>query len=671
MAIPNIPTSLPSKGSKTSNPPEVGRPVSIVDPQSQPKFVNEDSNLPAETTSYSFPLPAIDDTPAQEDRRPTLIVGESSSARELRAMIDQTAYLDSKVLITGETGTGKELVARELHINSLRSNEPFIPVNCAAIPKDLIDAELFGHEKGAFTGATAKRIGRFEAANGGTIFLDEIGELPIELQAKLDRVVENGTIERLGGGKEIKVNVRVIAATNIDLKAALKDKKFSLSLYYRLNVLPIHLPPLRERKEDISELVKHFLNKYKNFVPGKKVNAISPGAIEKLSSHNWPGNIRELENVIRRAIIFANDAVIQRDDIAITEQDAEVKSREKIHEIALSDVSVIIYGETGVGKERVANEIVKLSSRSDKPFEVINCATLEKSLAESKLFGHEKNSFTGACEAHKGKLELADGGTVFLDELAELEPSVQTKLLRFLQEGEIVPVGANVPKKVNVRIIAATNASLEKAVKEGRFREDLYHRLNVVPIKVASLRDRKERIPELAEELLNEIIPKVCPGKEIKGFSPEALVKLQEYSYPGNIRELRNMIERAIIFTKDGQQIQEEDIKFLSFNLPIEKELNLNNENCPVDVKYKRELENQIGKGKNINSDEIKLLNIKLKIVQIILSSGKKPSESKIAEAVGMNRNTVSNIVRRCEYESTKALIEQLVNEINQGNKIN
>ncbi len=671
MVVPDITTSLPSiKGNKASDKSEA-LPVSVVDPQSQVKSVNEGSNLPAGNTSYLFPLPVIDDTPIPEDKRPTLIVGESLSARELREMIDRIAYLDSKVLITGETGTGKELVAREIHINSLRSNEPFIPVNCAAIPEGMIDSELFGHEKGAFTGATARRIGRFEAANGGTIFLDEIGELPRELQEKLNRIIESGTFERVGGGKEVKVNVRIIAATNIDIEAALKDKKFSQSLYYRLNVLPIHLPPLRDRKEDIPELVKHFLDKYKNLVPGKKVKAISPSAIEKLNSHNWPGNIRELENVIRRAIIFADDEVIQRDNIAITEQEARAKSGEKIKEIALSDVSVIINGETGVGKERVANELVKLSSRSAKPFEVINCATLGKGLAESKLFGHEKNSFTGACEAHKGKLEMADGGTVFLDELAELDPSVQTKLLRFLQEGEVVPVGISVPRKVNVRIITATNVNLERAVKEGRFREDLYHRLNVISINVSPLRERKEMIPELALELLDEIIPKVCPGKEIKGFSPEALIKLQQYSYPGNIRELKNIIERAVIFVPGGNQIQEKDLQFLALGLEPEESSGeiLNYDRHPVYLKYKSELTKQLDEGKRPSSSEVKLLNIKLKIIHLALTIEGKLSETLISNECDVSRSTLSRLIQQGGYDSTKDLINQLISEIKQSGK--
>jgi formate hydrogenlyase transcriptional activator len=217
--------------------------------------------------------------------------------------IEQVASTDATVLILGESGTGKELVARAIHNISNRSKRALVKVNCATLPANLIESELFGHEKGAFTGALERKIGRFELADGGTIFLDEIGELPVELQSKLLRVLQEGEFERLGNPKTMKVNVRVIAATNRHLQAAIEKKEFREDLYYRLNVFPIHCPPLRERKEDIPLLVKHFLKKHEGKM-GKKITNVGTKVIEALMSYNWPGNIRELENLIERAMIL-------------------------------------------------------------------------------------------------------------------------------------------------------------------------------------------------------------------------------------------------------------------------------------------------------------------------------------------------------------------------------
>ncbi|MEJ2616043.1 MAG: sigma 54-interacting transcriptional regulator [Ignavibacteriaceae bacterium] len=232
------------------------------------------------------------------------IISTSESFKKILYKVEQVSSTDAIVLILGESGTGKELLARAIHSLSSRKNKPLIKVNCAALPAYLIESELFGHEKGAFTGAYAKKIGRFELANEGTIFLDEIGELPLELQAKLLRVLQEGEFERLGGTIPIHVDVRVIAATNRDLENALKEGTFREDLYYRLNVFPIKIPPLRERKEDIPVLVNHFINKHCKKI-GKKIESISPKLMKNLINYDWPGNVRELENVIERAIIVS------------------------------------------------------------------------------------------------------------------------------------------------------------------------------------------------------------------------------------------------------------------------------------------------------------------------------------------------------------------------------
>jgi transcriptional regulator with GAF, ATPase, and Fis domain len=213
----------------------------------------------------------------------------------------------------GESGTGKELIARAIHNISNRSKHPLVKVNCATLPANLIESELFGHEKGAFTGAIDKKIGRFELADGGTIFLDEIGELPVELQAKLLRVLQEGEFERVGNSKTMKVNVRVIAATNRNLGQAIEKKEFREDLYYRLNVFPISCPPLRERKDDIPLLVKHFCQKHEGKI-GKKVTTASPAVMDALMAYDWPGNIRELENIIERALILSNNDELEYGD---------------------------------------------------------------------------------------------------------------------------------------------------------------------------------------------------------------------------------------------------------------------------------------------------------------------------------------------------------------------
>lgn len=233
------------------------------------------------------------------------IVGASANLRDALARVVKVAPTDSTVLITGETGTGKELIARAIHKRSSRSGKPFISVNCAAIPKDLIASELFGHEKGAFTGALQRRIGRFEQAEGGTIFLDEIGELPAETQVALLRVLQEREFDRLGGTHPIHANVRVIAATHRDMQAAIANGSFRSDLFYRINVFPVEVPPLRERREDIQLLVEYFIDRFSRKAV-KKITRISKRSLEKLKAYSWPGNIRELQNVIERSVILCD-----------------------------------------------------------------------------------------------------------------------------------------------------------------------------------------------------------------------------------------------------------------------------------------------------------------------------------------------------------------------------
>jgi PAS domain S-box-containing protein len=241
------------------------------------------------------------------------IVGTSPALKSVLSRISKVAPSDSTVLITGETGTGKELVARAIHRRSDRASRPFVSVNCAAIPRDLVATELFGHEKGAFTGATQQRLGRFELANGGTIFLDEVGELPSETQIALLRVLQEHEFERIGGTRRIHADVRVIAATNRDLQAATSAGSFRSDLFYRLHVFPIETPSLRERREDIPLLVEYFIDRYARKA-GKKIKGVNKKTVELLQSYPWPGNIRELQNVIERSVILCETEIFSIDE---------------------------------------------------------------------------------------------------------------------------------------------------------------------------------------------------------------------------------------------------------------------------------------------------------------------------------------------------------------------
>jgi transcriptional regulator with GAF, ATPase, and Fis domain len=238
------------------------------------------------------------------------MVGSSRALSELRDMVFQVAKSDATILITGESGTGKELVANLIRESSNRSNKPFLKINCNTINDSLLESDLFGHEKGAFTGADVKRKGKFEVVDGGTIFLDEIGELPLELQCKLLRVIQDGEFERLGSPRTIKCDVRIIAATNRNLKEEVKSGKFREDLYYRINVFPITMPALKQRKEDIPLLVKHFMTKFNKKI-GRKIDTVSEETLKTLQEYNWPGNVRELESVIERAVITTQGSTLK------------------------------------------------------------------------------------------------------------------------------------------------------------------------------------------------------------------------------------------------------------------------------------------------------------------------------------------------------------------------
>jgi DNA-binding NtrC family response regulator len=253
------------------------------------------------------------------------VVGQSEALRRVLRAVDTVAPTDSTVLIGGETGTGKELIAHAIHNLSPRRSRPFVKLNCAAIPSALLESELFGHEKGAFTGAIARRMGRFELANGGTLFLDEIGDIPLELQPKLLRVLQEQEFERVGGTQTLRVGVRLVAATNLDLAKMVAEKRFRSDLYYRLNVFPIVIPALRDRREDIPILVRHFIQKHAHRMK-RRIQTIAPSALKAMTEYDWPGNVRELANVIERAIITARAGELSFDLPAATEREDTARS---------------------------------------------------------------------------------------------------------------------------------------------------------------------------------------------------------------------------------------------------------------------------------------------------------------------------------------------------------
>src|SRR5580698_6782256 len=294
-------------------------------------------------------LRGADATPASSGQGARFgIIGSSQGILDLYAILERVADTPTTALITGESGTGKELVARALHEHSSRKDKPFIKVNCAAIPKELIESELFCYERGAFTGAVASKPGRFELANGGTLFLDEIGEIPVEMQVKLLRVLQESEFERVGGIKTIRVDVRLVAATNRELKKLIGGGHFREDLFYRLNVVPFRLPALRERTGDIPLLVEHFLAKFNDRLR-KKVEGVEPDATDVLVKYAWPGNIRELENVIERAVLFCDATTLHAADLP-----PDVRGIPAIANVPLpeADLQVALAGEGGL-KEHV------------------------------------------------------------------------------------------------------------------------------------------------------------------------------------------------------------------------------------------------------------------------------------------------------------------------------
>jgi len=313
------------------------------------------------------------------------IIGKSTKITEVAQLVQKVAPAKTTVLLLGESGTGKELFARAIHNLSQRRNYPFVPINCAAIPKNLLESELFGHEKGSFTGADAKKLGKFELADRGTIFLDEIGDMDLTLQSKLLRAIEESEIERIGGVRTVKVDVRIIAASNRDLEKAVEDKGFREDLYYRLNVFPIEIPPLRERREDIPLLVEYFINKYRLELKTTQKD-ISKDALNILMNYRWKGNVRELENTIERALILCDGDIISPEHIVLTQRPVAESATQLLSEGTLEDVAkrALKIAET----ESIVEALRKTRGNKSKAAEILR-VSYKTLLTKIKEYGIE------------------------------------------------------------------------------------------------------------------------------------------------------------------------------------------------------------------------------------------------------------------------------------------
>lgn len=360
----------------------------------------EIARLMKKTVSWKAPL--------EGEGEEESIVGSSPAMQQIYKLIGQVAPAEVTVLLRGESGTGKELLARAIYHHSHRADKPFLPVNCAAIPETLLESELFGHEKGAFTGALTRRIGKFEQANGGTIFLDEIGDMTPATQAKILRVIQDGQFERLGGSERISVNVRLIAATNKDLEKAIREGNFRPDLYYRLKVVTIYLPPLRERKEDIPELGRYFLKKFAPQI-NPFIEDIAPSSLDKLMSYSWPGNVRELENVIKRALVMAKGPILLPEDFILEDIGANLAGQAQAElEERLELLMEPVFKEL--------KEFARVSAQADL-ISTIEKMLIKKALQETKgnqvqaaiLLGINRNTLRAKMERYKIKKDVTIG----------------------------------------------------------------------------------------------------------------------------------------------------------------------------------------------------------------------------------------------------------------------
>ncbi len=341
-------------------------------------------------------MPAPSSSVEIVDDRGGRIIGKTPAMLDIFKKIGQVAGSDATVLIRGETGTGKEKVARAIYHHSTRVNGTFLPVNCAAIPENLLESELFGHEKGAFTGAESRKTGKFQQCHNGTMFLDEIGDMPILLQSKLLRVLEDGTFQRLGGKEMIKTDVRIIAATNKDMKEQVKNGEFRDDLYWRLNVVCIPLPPLRERKEDLEDLIAHFIKVF-NIQLGKNIFGVTPELMNEFTNYEWPGNIRELQSIIQRGMILCQKDLLDHEDCEWDPQRSDFDVEQRDVEKSLSDAAHELLKEKGLNIHKEAVSLFE-SILVNKALEMNN----NNQVLTAKFLGISRNTLREKIGKNKG-----------------------------------------------------------------------------------------------------------------------------------------------------------------------------------------------------------------------------------------------------------------------------
>ncbi|MDP6038551.1 MAG: sigma 54-interacting transcriptional regulator, partial [Candidatus Latescibacteria bacterium] len=424
----------------------------------------------------------------------------------------------------------------------------------------MFESELFGHLKGAFTGAVSSTAGLFTAADGGTIFLDEVTEIPRELQVKLLRVLQNGRIRPLGSTKEVARDVRIIAATNRDIKEALAQNVLREDLYFRLSMITLHMPPLRDRLADVSGLVAHFVDKL-NRRFGREIKGVEADVLKQLEAYDWPGNVRELENTIEKAFLYTSEDWITRVDLQVGEEREKVRLpvalesesidlfpevlvpaiQRKIYAAARGNQGVLIFGEGGAGCTIVAREIHKKSPHRNGPFIKVFCDSILPDQFEKEFFGESLTPGEG--DEMEGYIHQAVEGTLFLYEIADIPRRLQTLLasLMDIDQGRMEPTGQLRRLPTNFRVVGFTNQDVHKAIEEGRLTTRFHSRLSSFSIFTPPLREQRERIRELIDFYVGQVNPQACD------IDDNAVVCLMNYPWPGNHMELNHVIQGALI----------------------------------------------------------------------------------------------------------------------------
>ena len=548
----------------------------------------------------------------QPDWDDDFVVGKSPQMQEAYGQMQAAVEGTGNVLITGASGTGKDLVARYIHRHSGRATGPFVPVNCGAIPKELFESELFGHMKGAYTGAVSDTKGLFRAAEGGTIFLDEVTEIPPEIQVKLLRVLQDTRIRPLGAIEEIPVDVRVIAATNRNIDRELERGALREDFFYRLSGVTVHMPALRERLEDIPDLVSHFINRL-NHRFEKNVESIETEVLNQLMSHTWSGNVRELENAIENAFLSAKVDRINSIHLEIHERPVKsvlpserqliafdqiewfqpimtAELTRQIQTIAQTSSGVLIYGEEGTGGQLVAREIHRQSCDEDDPYVMIYCDSIDPENFERELFGEaegndEKKTFPGY-------MSQARGGTLYLREIAAMPLRCQQRLYTGVQQGLFsLSEGSNALPQSDTCIICYTSEDLDEVLDARKFSITLYSRLSTFSIYLPPLREQKARFQEFVDHFLKMF--GFVYKEQVFGVDDEVMDLLMAYRWPGNLLEMMFVLQGALFsanfgtirkvhlpdrvqfYRKKGQQMSEseklEDVELSLLNETLQK----------------------------------------------------------------------------------------------------